>query len=159
MNKEEFFRLIKRGRYHVFLFSSPLPLPAIFVSHTWIVTARKGKLTRWEGWDRKKLIKKSYGYIYSNLFKDPTVGVALFPFSRYPRWQGSLVNFIEGKRGSIAEKIVMFMNLKARAYPFAFRYLMIPGPNSNTFVQWVLNHFPDSGLKLPWNAFGKNYLG
>jgi len=48
---------------------------------------------------------------------------------------------------------------KLNLNPFRNEYKIYPGPNSNTFIQWVLNHFPNSGLKLPRNAFGKNYRG
>ncbi len=41
-------------------------------------------------------------------------------------------------------------------YPYCGHYSYI-GPNSNTYVQWVLDAFPESGLKLPWNAFGKGF--
>ena len=41
MEKNEFLKLIKKDRYQVFLFSSPLPLPVIFASHVWIVTEIK----------------------------------------------------------------------------------------------------------------------
>lgn len=44
-------------------------------------------------------------------------------------------------------------------YPYkrAEDYRMIFGPNSNSFIHWIVNQVPDCGLKLPWNAWGKDY--
>lgn len=64
MNKHEFFNLIRKDKYQVFLFSSPLPFPFNFAVHTWIVTAKKDKVTRWEVWDAIGLNKKSVGHVY-----------------------------------------------------------------------------------------------
>jgi Protein of unknown function (DUF3750) len=47
---------------------------------------------------------------------------------------------------------------KAPEYPYRRRYLAWPGPNSNTYIAWVLR---DAGV--PWNmgpkCIGKDYLG
>ena len=41
-------------------------------------------------------------------------------------------------------------------YRYKDRYLPWPGPNSNTFVAWVLRK---AGVEfdLPWKALGKDY--
>ncbi|MEA2701869.1 MAG: hypothetical protein QOE22_578 [Candidatus Parcubacteria bacterium] len=31
------------------------------------------------------------------------------------------------------------------------------GPNSNTYIQWILDQFPEAHMNLPWNSFGKSW--
>jgi hypothetical protein len=35
---------------------------------------------------------------------------------------------------------------------------MWPGPNSNSFTQWVASRLPELGLELPAKAIGKNWM-
>jgi len=44
----------------------------------------------------------------------------------------------------------------AASYPFCGRYLAWPGPNSNTFVAWVLRR-ADIRHRLGWMALGRLY--
>jgi len=79
-------------------------------------------------------------------------------FDRFAdRYPSKIIGQIDGKKKSIAEKMANFILKKSKEYPFRNKYKMYPGPNSNTYTQWVLNYFPNSGLKLPINAFGKNW--
>ncbi len=159
MNKKEFKKLIKKDKYQVLLFTSRFPLPykiPHFAVHSWIVTANKGKIIRWEVYQVPDYVKNSKGYIYWNYIK-PWLGIKKYDSLGAERHNSKLIGKIEGTEGSLAEKMVTFINTKATTYPFAGKYKYVPGPNSNTFVQWILNKFPTSGLTLPWNAFGKTY--
>lgn len=49
-----------------------------------------------------------------------------------------------------------FIERSPDTYPHCNQYAF-RGPNSNTYAQWVLNQFPESGFSLPWNAFGKGF--
>lgn len=73
-----------------------------------------------------------------------------------PLWDSKLLKSIEGGDGSIAQKMVNFMLNKVSEYPFKNKYKAF-GPNCNTFIQWVLNHFSESGFVLPMSALGKKY--
>ena len=44
------------------------------------------------------------------------------------------------------------------AYPYATRYRVWPGPNSNTFTAFVLRAVPELRADLPPTAIGKDYL-
>lgn len=44
-------------------------------------------------------------------------------------------------------------------YPFDDVYKLWPGPNSNTFVEYLIRHTPQLKLGLPSHAIGKDYLG
>jgi len=43
-------------------------------------------------------------------------------------------------------------------YLFANEYKAWPGPNSNTFVAWVIRRVPELNVALPNTAIGKDYL-
>jgi hypothetical protein len=58
--------------------------------------------------------------------------------------------------GDLAKKMISFVKTTPKTYPYLKRYVL-SGPNSNTYVQWVLDHFPETKARLPWNSFGKGY--
>ncbi|MEI6396457.1 MAG: DUF3750 domain-containing protein [Candidatus Taylorbacteria bacterium] len=159
MNLSEFNSLVQPDKYQVFLFSSPCSFPISFFSHNWFVTNNRGKIHRFEVWSYKKRVTPIYGHMTID-FYPPNVGTTVLPGSsnnlNKRRFESRLVGSITGDNESLAQSMVDFIENKHTEYPFKFKYHFIPGPNSNTFIQWVLNHFPDSGLKLPRNAFGKN---
>ena len=41
-------------------------------------------------------------------------------------------------------------------YPYPDTYTMWPGPNSNSFTQWVALEVPELALVLPFKAIGKS---
>ena len=159
MEESEFKKLVKKDRYQVFLFSSPIPRPYSFAIHTWLVTNKKGKITRWDSGKFMAKAEKSWGYVHKNIFKDPIQGINKSFKGGKNRFSSKYHGKVEGIKGSIAEKMILFIEKNAKEYPFKDVYKMYPGPNSNTFIQWLLNHFPNSGFKLPRNAFGKNWKG
>ncbi len=59
-------------------------------------------------------------------------------------------------RGDEAARLAAVLSRCGSEYPFCSRYLPWPGPNSNTFVAWVL---AQSGVEhaLGWRAVGRNY--
>jgi len=140
----------------VWLLSSPLPFPLNwFAKHTWLVTVRpKEKINRWEVWKSRSRCKTSWGYLHKNLFP-PGVGIVQTPWGIFGRfWPAK----IEGKvTGKIAEEMISFIEKSTLNYPYRGLYLFWPGPNSNTYVRWIVKHFPHSGLKLPLRAWGKAF--
>lgn len=157
MDKKEFSKLINKKSYQLFLMSSKVPWPFFFAIHTWFVVSRKGKLERWDsGKFYKPTPKKSWGNVYLGLFdNDPSKGMNINPFYLGKRYKSKLIGYIEGKNNSIASNMINFIRNNAKKYPYREKYHFL-GPNSNTFIQWVLDHFPESNLKLPWNAIGKS---
>lgn len=166
MDEKEFKKLIKKDRYQVFLFRTPLSQPLTWSKHCYFVVNDKGKIKRYEViyW----INKKTKRYLYVNYlpswigFEKSWKGYLGLIGIRHPvklkdRFRSDLVLFIEGSRDSVAEKMIRFIEKTPKTYPFTKKYLFFPGPNSNTFIQWIINRFPESGFKLPWNAFGKGY--
>lgn len=163
MLKAEFDDLIARSHedYRVFVFASRMPFPFSAFLHTWIVIVDHGKVSRYDVWGWQKRCETSWGHLHLNLY-EPWVGVRKFPSKRSDpaavRSKGFVLNSIDGNVGSVAHKIVEFVKTQVHSYPYINSYRYFPGPNSNTFTQWVLDQFPDLGFKLPWTAVGKDFL-
>ncbi len=98
MKEKDFQKLIKKNKFQVFLFSSPVPIPLCFAVHTWFVVNLKGKIHRWDfgRFDNKVGLIKHSKYI--------TFGMNIFRHKRNPRFKSKLVGFIEGGENSIAKK-------------------------------------------------------
>jgi hypothetical protein len=81
--------------------------------------------------------------------------------SREPdaRWYGNAPELLVDKRGPGVEALIARLEAAARAYPFAGRYAVWPGPNSNTFTAYLGRAAPELELDLPPTAIGKDYLG
>lgn len=74
------------------------------------------------------------------------------------RWFGSDPNILLDLRGERAATLIEPIRSAARRYPFPDRYEVWPGPNSNTFVAWVVREVDGLELELPVTAVGKDYL-
>lgn len=61
-------------------------------------------------------------------------------------------------RGQQASKLVPKIAQAALSYPYEKEYVMWPGPNSNSFTQWIALEVPELGLTLPAKAIGKNWM-
>jgi hypothetical protein len=75
------------------------------------------------------------------------------------RWYSNDPFVVHEIRGDEAERLIPQFEAAIAAYPFAERggYRIWPGPNSNSFVAWVLDAVPDFGGRLPPNATGRDY--
>lgn len=74
-------------------------------------------------------------------------------------WFGSEPTVIADFRGEQAEKIIDQIDDVIGKYPYPTTYEAWPGPNSNTFVAWVIRQIPEMEVALPNHAIGKDYLG
>lgn len=148
---------INKDEYQIFLFTCPTTFPLMFARHPWFVINRKGTISRWEiFWRPKKEWETHWGHIHKN-FYTLAQGIPIFFFSEKYVWkQVKPVGYLEGGENSIAQHMAEFIENSYKNYPERQRYSFF-GPNSNSYAQWVLDKFPEAGLRLPWNCFGKNY--
>lgn len=159
-NKNDFEKLIDPTKYQVFLFACPAFIPVQFAVHPWFVVNKKGSVKRWEIGHDLETTPNYFGYLRSDglpFFE----GLPILTYSLHYRWKGShirLLGMIEGDENSLACKAANFIEETRSQYPHRNTY-RLTGPNSNTYIQWVLDRFPDWKIRLPWNAFGKNYDG
>ncbi len=150
--------LIHPDKYQVFLMKSPASIPLNFASHPWFVVNKKGVISRWAvSWRPMQYDPQS---VWGHLSLDSLPlfqGLRVLYFSKRYYWKGTLIKVIEGDEGSLAARMAEFIENSPQTYPYKNIYSFF-GPNSNTYAQWILNHFPESGMRLPWNAFGKNKI-
>jgi len=151
--ESDFEKILNEGKYEVFFFDCKLPFPLGFISHMWIVINSKGNIKRYEGHSLKNKIEE-LGHIY---VKDKNFSKSLnkYIWGAEPRWKKSKINKII--QGGLAQKIINVVENSIENYPYKNEYSFYPGPNSNTYVQWIVDKCPELELKLPQNAFGKNY--
>lgn len=121
-----------------------LPYIGFLAVHYWFVVDDRGERHRWEVWQSAGAGGTSFGHLHRDL-KAPDADVGGGPSRVEAEW-----------RGDEARRIAEVLSRCEREYPYCGRYFPWPGPNSNTFVAWVLAR---AGVahRLGWRAFGKNY--
>ena len=61
-------------------------------------------------------------------------------------------------RGEPAQRLIPRVHQAVIDYPYAQTYTMWPGPNSNSFTQWIAEEVPELELELPTKAIGKSWM-
>lgn len=113
-----------------------------FGVHTWIATKAAGA---------------SRYRVYQVLsWRRPTVESGYASPDR--QWYGNPPTLLADIRGERAERAIAGIEAAVPNYPEADRYRIWPGPNSNTFVAWVVRQVPELSVDFPPNALGKDYL-
>ena len=74
------------------------------------------------------------------------------------RWAGAMPRLLLDLRGPPAARAIAQIEAAVGDYPYR-AYRIWPGPNSNTFVAWLIRRVPALQVELPANAIGKDYLG
>lgn len=114
----------------------------IFAVHTWIVLKERGaaRYTR-------------YDY---TAWGEP---IRIDGFAPDGRWFGAIPETIVAVDGDEAERVIPKILNVIESYRFSADgdYHAWPGPNSNTFVQTVLNAVPELNAVLPPTAIGKDF--
>lgn len=113
-----------------------------FGVHTWIATKAKNA---------------SRYRVYQVLsWRRPTVESGYAPPDR--QWYGNPPTLLAELRGDKAARAIARIEAVVPNYPEADRYRIWPGPNSNTFIAWVVRQVPELAVDFPPNAIGKDYL-
>lgn len=122
-----------------------LPFLGAVAVHYWFVVLDEssGECHRWEVWQTKHAGGTSIGHVHCDL-KPPRAGVGGGPARLAARW-----------RGEEALRIASALE-RAADYPHRERYRYWPGPNSNTFVAWVLQEARVI-QRLDRRAIGQHY--
>jgi hypothetical protein len=77
------------------------------------------------------------------------------------RWYGNTPRIIYSLQGADAEALIPRIEATIARYPYHQRgsYTVWPGPNSNTFVSWIVRNTEGFDGELPPAAVGKDWLG
>lgn len=114
-----------------------------FAVHTWIATKEKGatdyQVHEVMGWRRNVVSSR--------------------PGVPDRHWYGAEPTLYADIRGAEAEQLIPAIYDAVGSYPYPTEYTAWPGPNSNTFVAWVIREVPGLDVALPNHAIGKDYLG
>jgi len=114
-----------------------------FAVHTWISTKEKGAdeyyVHEVTGWRH---------YVVNSRPGDPD-----------RHWYGAKPTLYADIRGEEAETLIPRIYDAVESYPYPNEYEAWPGPNSNTFVAWVIRETEGLDVALPNHAIGKDYLG
>ncbi len=145
----DFEKIIDKDKFQVFIMCCPAYFPFNFFQHPWVVINKKGELSRWE--IRHNLNKENQTHLYINNQK-PFEGINKTIFIK-SYWNAHLLGVIEGE---VALNAINFIEQSKDNYPYLNKYSGF-GPNSNTFIQWIINKFPEFHIVLPWQFIGKNY--
>jgi hypothetical protein len=114
--------------------------------HTWIAAKRTGAA--------RFTVYEVIGYRISS-------GNVVVVSHRHPDgyWFGARPELLSDVRGAGVDDVIDKIEAAVHSYPYAHRYRVWPGPNSNTFVAWVLRRVPQLRADLPATAIGKDFLG
>lgn len=127
---------------------APLPFIGAIAVHYWfVVYDDAGACQRWEVWQTPNAggpgAGRSYGHVHCNL-KQPLADVG-----------GGRTQLAAVWEGADAMRLAAVLS-EAPSYPWSNRYRYWPGPNSNSFVAWVLQR---AGVRyaLHWKGIGKRW--
>lgn len=123
---------------------APLPLiGAIAVHYFFVVHDDAGACHRWEVWQTKNAGGRSFDHVHCDL-KAPEDGVGGGPSRLAATWTGD-------EAARIASVLA-----DPESYPQRELYRYWPGPNSNSFVAWVLAR---AGIQyaLHWKGIGRRW--
>jgi len=114
----------------------------IFAVHTWIVVKERGA-SRYSRYDY-------------TAWGEP---IRVDGFAADGRWFGAVPETVVSIDGQEAERLIPKIRSVIENYKFRTHgdYSPWPGPNSNTFVQAVLDALPELNAVLPPTAIGKDY--
>lgn len=146
---EDIEKKIDREKFQVLILYCPAYFPFNFFRHPWFVLNEKGNVSRWEV--RHHINKQNNNYLFVNN-QNPFEGINKFPYIK-SKWNARFLKLIEG---DLAEKITNFIKTSGDKYPYINNYCL-NGPNSNTYLVWVLNNFPEINLELSSRFIGKDY--
>lgn len=74
------------------------------------------------------------------------------------RWFGSTPRLLSERRGAGVDDMIRRIAGATSEYPYAEAYRVWPGPNSNTYIAYIIRRVPELACDLPPTAIGKDYL-
>ena len=126
--------------------AAKIPYISLIAVHYWFVIKTQTKTERWEIWQNSNASSHSWGYLHQNLLP-PQSGVGCGDSWLEKQWTGTN-----------AETLSQIIQNSPETYCYRHLYRYWPGPNSNSYIQWVLRQAKINYLPGPL-GIGKDYLG
>ena len=124
--------------------AAKIPFIGLIALHYWYVVIKGHQQDRWEIWQKPSLVRDSWGHLHKNLMPVNS-GV------------GNGVSWLETSwTGHLAEQLATLIENSPATYPYTHFYRYFPGPNSNTYVQWILARV-GCNYRLSFRGIGKHY--
>lgn len=117
----------------------------MFSVHTWLAIKRRDA--------RVFTVYQCIGW--NKYLGKPFIDVSKDRPDRY--WFGARPSVDGVVVGKEAAELMPMIIRAVRKYPYAKRYAAWPGPNSNTFISFLLREVPTLNFAMPFNALGANY--
>jgi hypothetical protein len=140
-----------------------MPFAIHFTLHTWIVIESTESIDRFDvfgfrkdgDWERDENLYQNY---HEAEFGCPVFAVGARPlFHNTFRWNAVLLYEFSSEAYPRIVELHRILTDEHTRFPYLGKYRMLPGPNSNTFVQWAVNYATGESWSLPWGAWGKGY--
>lgn len=124
--------------------AAKIPFIGAIAIHYWYVILQENQVTRWEIWQKPDLSPDSWGHLHKNLMPVNS-GV------------GNGASWLETVwTGELAHQLAEILENSPETYPHKYLYRYFPGPNSNTYAQWILNQVK-SDYRLSIKGIGKHF--
>ncbi|MDM4018904.1 DUF3750 domain-containing protein [Roseiconus lacunae] len=130
-------------KFSVQLWAGRLPRVVRFAEHCWLVICDGDRTDRWEVWQYPNQSPQSWGHLHRNM-------LPAFGWIRDSR-RYFLHEFVDKDAEAIAERLVS----SPKEYPWCDRYHYVPGPNSNTYIQWCLQDRYRLGVRAIGRGFAR----
>jgi hypothetical protein len=125
--------------------AAKIPLIGKIAVHYWLVIIQPQTIERWEVWQRANCCQTSWGHLHKDLME-------------HSQGVGNGSSWVETEWVDAgAEILINIIRNTPNNYPYKYQYRYWPGPNSNTYVQWVLNQ-AKTNYYLGSLGIGKNYF-
>jgi hypothetical protein len=118
----------------------------VFAVHSWIVVKPAGAAA----YDRYEVVAWGVGR------GAPAVRRNMRPPDG--RWAGNEPTIVGDWRGDTAAALIPAIQKAIQDYPYRQEYVTWPGPNSNSFVAYLIRDVPGLAVELPPTAIGKDFL-
>lgn len=117
----------------------------MFSTHSWLAVKKQGQerytiyqVLGWNKYRNKPIVDVSHGQPDRLWFGD----------------KPKVRDIMLGKR---AEQFIPKIAKAVAGYPYSKTYVAFPGPNSNTFIAYVLQQVPALKFSMPYNALGRDF--
>jgi hypothetical protein len=112
----------------------------------------------WVSWKKKEEKEYTVAQVIGwNLRRGPT-SVSVKNDLPDRHWYGSKPYLIQTIRGEKADKVIDHIKALIGKYTRGGTYVVFPGPNSNTFVDYLIRNTKEFSVELPATAIGKDFL-
>lgn len=114
----------------------------------------------WVAWKKSEDPEYTVAQVMAwNLYRGEASAISVKPDLPDREWYDNAPVLMYEVKGEKARRIIEKVQKKIQEYPFHEQYRIWPGPNSNTFVAYLIRNIEELKVELPSSAIGKDYLG